>query len=210
RRGGVRREPVGLAARAHAPRVLSRRPHGLFDRGHAEGDDRRPARASHRDGAVRYLVAALLLVAAAAACAEERLSVVSNGEVVGWVAAVQDGATVEVDYHVDNNGRGPKHRETIVLGAGGIPLAWRIEGTSLMGGPVEETWRYEHGRARWHSQADAGEVAADTAPLYVVNDGSPWALGIYARALLAAPSHELPVLPAGTLTLEAVRELTLG
>lgn len=162
----------------------------------------------------RYAAAVLglTLLAAAVTQAAERLSVVSNGEVVGYVAAARDGATTTIDYYVDNNGRGPKHRETIVAAdsGNGTPVAWRIEGTSLMGGAVEESYRYADGRAAWTSQADAGEAAAEAPPLYVANDASPWALGIYARALLEAPSHTLPVLPAGALSLEAVRELTLG
>src|SRR5690606_8929928 len=89
-------------------------------------------------------------------------------------------------------------------------VVWRIEGTSLMGNPVAESYRFEDGRARWTSQADRGEVAAGSPPLYVVNDGSPWALGIYARALLATPDRTLRVLPGGALSLAAVAEVRLG
>jgi len=148
--------------------------------------------------------------AAVAAPAAERFSVVSNGEVVGYVAAATEGATTTIDYYVDNNGRGPKHRETIALDRNGFPVAWNIEGTSLMGGPVEESFRYADGRARWKSQADEGEVAADEPPLYVANDGSPWAAGLYARVLRGTPAGTMPVLPGGSLSLEAVRELELG
>ena len=169
----------------------------------------------------RAVAAALLLAFAgaaaanapergAAANAQERLSVVSNGEVVGYVAASHDGPVTRVTYHVDNNGRGPKHESVIETGAHGIPVAWRIEGTSLMGGSVEETYRFADGRAAWKSQADSGEVAAELPPLYIVNDGSPWALGVYARALLQAPSPSLPVLPAGALSLAKLRELSIG
>lgn len=165
---------------------------------------------------MRHAICAALLAAAAAVAAHadappaERLSVVSNGEVVGHVAASTEGDTTTVDYYVEDNGRGPKHQEQIVAGKDGIPIAWRIDGTSLMGNKVAESYRYEGGRAQWTSQADRGEVAAESPPLYVVNDGSPWALGIYARALLAAPSHTLRVLPGGALSLAAVREVRLG
>lgn len=160
----------------------------------------------------RVAATALLLAAAGAAAANapERLSVVSNGEIVGYVAASHDGSVTRVTYHVDNNGRGPKHEAVIDTGANGIPVTWRIEGTSLMGGTVDETYRLADGRAAWKSQADAGEVAVDSPPLYIVNDGSPWALGVYARALLQAPSRSLSVLPSGSLSLTELRELSIG
>lgn len=135
----------------------------------------------------------------------ERFSIVSNGETVGYLVGVTRGDRIEVDYHVDNNGRGPKHKETIRLGEGGLPLSWSIEGTSLMGGPVAESYAWQDGRARWRSQADHGERASATPALYVVNDGSPWAVGVYARALLQAPEHRLDALPGGRLALERLQ-----
>ncbi|MBO9545257.1 hypothetical protein [Caulobacter sp.] len=60
-----------------------------------------------------------------------------------------------------------------------------IKGSSLMGGAVEESFSWTDGKARWKSQADAGEAASATAPLYVVNDDSPWP--IYPQRL--HPSH---------------------
>lgn len=157
-------------------------------------------------------VLALLLACASAAQAAttERLSVIANGEVVGAVEAVTDGARTSVEYKVDNNGRGPKHHEDIVLGKGGLPVSWTIKGSSLMGGPVEESFAWTDGKARWKSQADAGETASPAAPLYIVNDDSPWASYVYARAALAKPGGQIPVLPAGELTATPVRQVTLG
>lgn len=154
--------------------------------------------------------AAALLLMGAADNATERLSIVSNGETVGSIVAVTSGAHVSVDYRVDNNGRGPKHREEIDLGAGGVPVGWTIKGTSLMGAPVEEQYRWAGGRAQWSSQADKGEIAAAAPPLYVVNDDSPWASGIYARAALARPGGRIDVLPGGAMTVEKVRDATIG
>lgn len=144
------------------------------------------------------------------AATTERLSVVQSGEVVGYVIGVTEGSRVSVEYHVDNNGRGPKHKETIELGPHAVPIAWSIEGTSLMGGPVEEKYRWRDGKASWSSQADSGEAAAASPPLYVTNDGSPWSLGIFARVLLGAPSGTLDVLPAGSMSLSQLREMTIG
>jgi imidazolonepropionase-like amidohydrolase len=78
-----------------------------------------------------------------------------------------------------------------------------------MGGPVDEQYLWSNGTARWKSQADSGEAKTPTPRLYIVNDDSPWAEGVYARAALAA-GNNLDVLPAGKLTLTKVRDLTIG
>jgi len=154
----------------------------------------------------------LLLLAAGSAGAQttERLSIISNGEKVGAIVAVSEGARVSVDYRVDNNGRGPKHREEIVLGADAIPTRWQVAGASLMGAAVDERFDWAAGRATWTSQADKGERAAATAPLYIVNDDSPYALGVYARAALKTKDRKLDVLPAGRISLSRLREMAVG
>jgi len=154
----------------------------------------------------------LLLLAAGSAGAQttERLSIISNGEKVGAIVAVSEGARVSVDYRVDNNGRGPKHREEIVLGADAIPTHWQVAGASLMGAAVDERFDWSAGRATWTSQADQGERAAVKPPLYIVNDDSPYALGVYARAALQAKDRRLDVLPAGRIVLSWLREMAVG
>jgi imidazolonepropionase-like amidohydrolase len=162
---------------------------------------------------IRPLLAfsALFLVAApASAQTADELVIVANGETVGHVRSTREGDRISVDYLVDNNGRGPRHREEIVVGTRSVPVSYTIEGRSLMGGPVSESYGWANGRATWRSQADSGEVAAAQPPLYVVNDGSPYTLGVYARALLADADHKMPVLPGGELRLERVRDMVLG
>ncbi|TWB39625.1 amidohydrolase family protein [Nitrospirillum pindoramense] len=172
-----------------------------------------PSRAASGTWKVQAVLLALAMGAAAGAQAApviEKLVIIQNGETVGTVTGVTDGASVSVDYYVDDNGRGPKHKETLTIGAGGIPTRWTVAGTSLMGGGVNESFTWEGGQASWISQADKGTVPAAKAPLYVVNDDSPWALGVYARALLKAPGNSLPLLPAGSMRLVKVKATTLG
>lgn len=140
----------------------------------------------------------------------ERLSIVSNGETVGTIVAVSDGSKVSVDYRVDNNGRGPKHHEDIVLGPDGIPTRWKVQGMSLMGAAVDEQFEWSGGKAQWSSQADKGDSLAKQPKLYIVNDDSPWALGVYARAALKSKDHKLDVLPSGRLSLNRLRDMTVG
>lgn len=168
-----------------------------------------------RDG--RVFVAAILWAGLAAVLAHpleaasvEKFSVVQSRTVVGTIVATTDGDAMNVDYAVSDNGRGPKHHETVKLGSNFVPTQWTIEGTSLMGGPVSETYSWQAGKASWTCQADHGEVTAEKPLLYVVNDDSPWALFIYARALLGAPDHTLGLLPSGTMRLTSVRNASVG
>ena len=160
--------------------------------------------------ALRSLLPAAALLLCASIAQATDLVIIQNGETVGHVRADEQGSRITVDYLVDSNGRGPRHREEIVLGPNGIPISYSVEGRSLMGAPVSESFSWENGRATWRSQADEGSVAAASAPLYIVNDNSPYALGVYARALLAAPDRAIDVLPAGRLTIAPVREMTIG
>nr|WP_183987225.1 amidohydrolase family protein [Sphingomonas jinjuensis] len=150
-----------------------------------------------------------MMIATPVAAQTERLSVVANGEIVGTVVATTTGNRVSVDYRVDDNGRGPKHREEIELGAGAMPVGWTIAGSSLMGGPVSEQYRWAAGRATWKSQADSGAVASAAPGLYIVNDDSPWALGVYARAALVK-GGAVTTLPGGRLAVTKLRSMKVG
>ncbi|MFL5263696.1 MAG: hypothetical protein ACJ79L_14930, partial [Anaeromyxobacteraceae bacterium] len=142
--------------------------------------------------------------------APERFTVVANGEKIGFVHATRRGSDVEVDFQVDNNGRGPKLRERLTLGASGLPTAWRIEGKAEAGAPVQEEFSLRAGRAAWKSLDDAGEAAASAPAVYVPKDASPWALGLTARAALAAPGGVLAMWPSGEVRATRLRDVTLG
>lgn len=139
----------------------------------------------------------------------ERFVVISNGEVIGEVVVRTDGLRLEVDYAVDENGRGAKLREEIRLDADGLPVDWQVDGTSLMGGAVHELMTYADDRQTWSSQADHGEVVAAAPLLYIANDSSPIACALYARAALDA-GGSVDVLPSGTLHIRPVRSVQLG
>jgi hypothetical protein len=140
----------------------------------------------------------------------ERFAVIQNGEKVGYVVAARRGGQVDVDFRIDNNGRGARSRERLTLDPQGIPIAWHIEGNGDAGYPVREDYAFKDGRATWKTLDDAGSAAAATAPVYIPKDTSPWALQIAARAALAAREGVVHALPSGELRMTKVREVRVG
>jgi hypothetical protein len=169
-----------------------------------------PVKARPMSLKIRAIALLLCGVANPAFAETERLSILANGEIVGSVTATVTGNRTAVEYRVDDNGRGPKHHEEIVTGPAALPTEWTVQGTSLMGGPVAERFVYAGGRATWSSQADAGSVATPAPKLYILNDDSPYAEGVYARAALAAKGHAIDTLPGGRLTITKLRDMVVA
>ena len=161
-----------------------------------------------RRGLWSWFLVALLPATGLAATTERMALVTSNGR-IGTLSVTTEGRTVDVDWRVDDNGRGPKIREHIVLGANGLPISRSIEGTSTFGAPVKETFTVEAGRARWTSIDDRGEAPAGDA-LYIDNRGSPWTVLHFVRVMLGSKRLTRAALPSGTLRLEKLREVTIG
>lgn len=157
------------------------------------------------------LLAALLAAGNALAAADvQRYSVLVNGTRVGHLLASVEGDRVGIDFDFKNNGRGPTMTEQLTLGSDGLPVAWTIEGTTTFGSRVEERFALDGERARWTDATGDGEARVRTPRLYIGQGASPWALGVYARALLAADGRSLPVLPAGELRLAQGEAFEVG
>ncbi|WP_116365352.1 amidohydrolase family protein [Parahaliea mediterranea] len=152
---------------------------------------------------VTQLMALGLMLSSAAAMAQSaRWELFQNSGVVGHVSAQRQGSTIDIDYYVDQNGRGPKHHEQVVLDGQGLPVSWQVEGTSLMGGEVSESFIYADGVARWQSQADSGERRVASPLPYIVNDSSPWSSVFFVDYLLSVAGGHSDVLPEGRVQLK--------
>ena len=144
------------------------------------------------------LLVSFLLVFFRAPAAQQtsRYTLVTSSGTIGTLTVTESGRSVDSDYRVDDNGRGSKLREHVELGPDNLPRRWEIQGTSWFGAPVKETFLLENERATWTSLDDKGEAHAKSA-LYIANNSTPWAKGLYLRALLAAKDHQRSVLPGG-------------
>jgi imidazolonepropionase-like amidohydrolase len=164
------------------------------------------------------LVLALLLSAAAVHSAplREQYTVLAGGNPVGHLKVEHEGERIAIDYDYKNNGRGPTLKESLRLDARGLPLEWEIQGSTTFGSRVHETFEFEGGKARWRDSVGEGSAEPSEASLYIGQSASPWALGLYARALPPSNSKvswtRLPkvVLPGGEVRVQAGEPVEIG
>ncbi len=159
---------------------------------------------------MRYLPLAILLLlgTSTAALAEtERWAVFRQDVNIGRVVVETSGNAAKVEYDVKDNGRGPTVAEALTLDPNGLPESWTITGTQTFGGKIDETFGRTGQVSTWRDSGGPG-TARGAAKLYIGQSASPYALQVYARAVLKA-GGSLDVLPAGTLKLTKGETLTL-
>lgn len=135
---------------------------------------------------------------------DEQFTIIVSGVTVGELKVSHKESQTNIFYEFRNNGRGPTINETIVFGDDGFPESWTIEGATTFGNKVNEMYEREGDAARWTDTTGDGAATVSGPALYVGQEASPYAASIYARALLAQPDREIPVLPGGTLRLDEV------
>lgn len=155
-------------------------------------------------------LAALAAALAAPASAEmQRYSVIFGGKNVGHLNADVQNGQVGIDFDYKNNGRGPTMKEAIRLDANGLPTAWDITGATTFGSKVEEHFAKSGAKATWTDSTGKGSAATKERAVYVAQSGSPWATGLYARAIMKTGGATIPALPGGTLRLTKGETLTV-
>ena len=156
----------------------------------------------------RHMLALLLAATSTAAIAEtERFAVFRQDTNIGRVVVETSGNAAKVEFDVKDNGRGPTVAEALTLDAGGLPDSWKITGTQTFGGKIDESYARTSTTSAWRDSGGPG-TAKGPAKLYIAQSASPYALQIYARALIKA-GGSLDVLPGGTVKLTKGETLTL-
>ncbi len=146
------------------------------------------------------LWASVSTIAVSACAATENFTVIFGGKDVGHLNVDTSGSHSAIDFDYKNNGRGPTMKETLDVDATGLPVKWDISGATTFGSKVSESFVKTNGTARWTDSTGAGTKKVTQASIYVAQSGSPWSLGLYARALLKA-GGTIPALPGGDLRL---------
>lgn len=154
-------------------------------------------------------IVTVLIATSHAYAAPERYAIVANGTKVGYVRVDGDDGRRTIDFDYKINGRGPSSMETLELDKNGLPVRWVIEGATTFGSKTQESFQLQRGRASWSDAGGPGAAAAVEPSLYVAQNASPWAHGVYARALLKDADREMPALPGGRIRLEKIEDLEL-
>ncbi|HMM65845.1 MAG TPA: amidohydrolase family protein [Dokdonella sp.] len=153
------------------------------------------------------VVASLLVLQPARA--DENFSVIFGAKVVGHLTTTTGDGETRIVFDYKNNGRGPTMAETIRLDGKGLPTFWKITGATTFGSKVDEHFEQVGDQANWTDSVGSGERKSADHRLYIGQSASPWALGLYARALLDDIDHALPTLPAGDIRLEEGEEISV-
>ena len=155
------------------------------------------------------LVLSIILAPALASAATESFTVIFGGKNVGHLKVDDSGKQATIDFDYKNNGRGPTMAETLRVDASGLPQSWTVRGTTTFGNKVDERFNVSGKRASWTDSTGKGSAALKEPAVYVAQSASPWALGVYARAILKSGKSELAALPGGTLRLEKGEAVTV-
>src|SRR5215470_15647104 len=115
-----------------------------------------------------------------------------------------------VEYSYNDRGRGDHIIATWKLDAAGVPAQYEGRGNDYMKAPVEETFELKNDKARWKNRSEQGEQSVRGEAFYVPVNAPPEFTGVLARALLKAPGHKLPLLPAGEAEIEESGKLRVG
>src|SRR5262245_48375097 len=57
-----------------------------------------------------------------------RFRLLTSSGPIGSLAVTENGRELDTDFQVDDNGRGPKIKEHIILGPTGLPQRWEMDG----------------------------------------------------------------------------------
>lgn len=141
--------------------------------------------------------------------AQQKFSVIFGGTDVGGMTVNRDGQNIDIDFSFSNNGRGASSQEVLQLSDKGLPFDWQISGKTVFGNEVNEQFSLKGNRVNWQSSSESGSAEFNPDALFIAQNASPYALYIYAKALLGQPTLSLSALPAGELTISQVSKVVL-
>jgi hypothetical protein len=155
-----------------------------------------------RNSGLILLLGAFAALAQASA-AERTDKILIQGNPAGTQTVKEEaGGAVRVEYSYNDRGRGDNIAAAWKLDAAGVPTEYDGKGNDYMKAPVEEHFEIRNGKASWKNRSEKGEQAVSGEAFYLPMSAPPEFFGVLARALLKAPNHKLPLLPAGEASIE--------
>jgi hypothetical protein len=159
----------------------------------------------------RIVTLIIALVPLAQAFAGQRTDKIFIQENPAGTQTVQteSGGTVRAEYSYNDRGRGDHIIATWKVDGAGVPIEYEGHGNDYMKAPIEERFQVNKGRASWKNRSEQGEQAVAGEAFFLPMNAPPEFLAVLARALLKAPNHKLPLLPAGEATIEEGGKVSL-
>jgi len=138
-----------------------------------------------------------------ASAADRTDKIFLQGNLAGTQTVKEEpGGSIRVEYSYNDRGRGDHINATWKLDAAGVPTEYEGKGNDYMKAPVEERFEIKDGKASWKNRSENGEAPVTGEAFYLPMSAPPEFFGVLARALLKAPNHKLPLLPAGEASIE--------
>jgi hypothetical protein len=113
-------------------------------------------------------------------------------------------------------GDGPSLLETVTFNKHFVPIKINSDGKDSEGIAVKDRLTILNGNADWKNSVEEGHEALHADSYYLTFpvveqqvSGFPGEIGLLARALLASPKLELPLIPYGTATISKIQELVV-
>src|SRR6478672_6554857 len=139
-----------------------------------------------------------------------RYTFILSGNKAGYESSTRNpDGSLQVHFEFNDRGRGPNINEKIVAGKDGIPTEIEIAGVDYLKAPVDERFSLKQGVASWKNRSEQGQKKISGKAFYTSISGASEETALLAQALLAAPQHKLPLLPAGEASIEKRGELKI-
>src|SRR6478609_7047073 len=139
-----------------------------------------------------------------------RYTFILSGNKAGYESSTRNpDGSLKVHFEFNDRGRGPNINEKLVAGKDGIPVEIEITGVDYLKAPVDERYSLKQGAANWKNRSEEGQKKISGKAFYTSISGASEETALLAQALLAAPQHKLPLLPAGEASIEKRSELKI-
>jgi len=136
---------------------------------------------------------------------------IAQGTPAGQSTVVTTGdGRVTTESFVHWNNREYTVNSEMQLDSDGLVMAQKITGISPFGAPIDESFSYEDGIARWSTVGESGSAATDSPGFYVANEFGALGVAALVRAALANIDGEIALLPSGTARVEALTTATVN
>jgi imidazolonepropionase-like amidohydrolase len=162
--------------------------------------------------ATRNIISFLITLTAIAQAfaAEHTDKIFIQGNPAGTQTVKEEAGAFRVEYSYNDRGRGDHIIATWKLDAAGVPTEYQGSGNDYMKAAIEERFEIKGGKASWKNRSEKGEQPVTGEAFYLPMNAPPEFLAVLARALLKAPNHKLPLLPAGEASIEAAGKAKAG